>query len=334
VKIEHLIAAKPVASGESKTDGERLANMFAEYREKGIATPFESHLSSRALASAGGSAIPVTFFDRVTVFQRTLSPMLNPDVVTILPVSDGRPITLPRLTADPSHGGTVTAEAAAINELDPTISSVQLNAYKYAVITLWSQELGQDNVIGLEDLIASSVARELSIDVGAHLTTGDDSGKPNGFIAAGTNGGTAAGTANNTFFGPADIVDLFYGRAAPYRQFGTWQASTTGLAKIRKLQDSTGQFLWQASLAPGQPESLLGRPIFENPAMAAVASASKSVAFGDFKRYYVQRVTPARIELSSDYKFNTDQLALKVVERIDGDLVDVAAVAYLVSANA
>ena len=67
--------------------------------------------------------------------------------------------------------------------------------------------------------------------------------------------------------------------------------------------------------------------------MAAVASASKSIAFGDFKKYFVQRVTPMRVELSKDYKFNTDQLALKTVERVDGDLVDTAAVAFLVSAN-
>jgi HK97 family phage major capsid protein len=67
--------------------------------------------------------------------------------------------------------------------------------------------------------------------------------------------------------------------------------------------------------------------------MAAVASASKSVAFGDFKRYFVRRVLPVRVEVSKDYKFNTDQIAVKVVERVDGDLIDTNAIAYLVSDN-
>jgi len=52
--------------------------------------------------------------------------------------------------------------------------------------------------------------------------------------------------------------------------------------------------------------------------MAALASASKSFAFGWFKAYTAQRVAPMRVELSRDFKFQNDQLALKVVERWDG----------------
>jgi len=317
-------------------DATRIFSMFKQVRDTGAAGGFDSYLSNRALAVGNfpGSAIPVSFIDQVTVYARTLSPMLDSNVVTMYESADGHPITLPRLTADAANGGTVTAEAALATLADPTISKVQLNPYKYTLINVWSAELGQDNAIGLQDLIARTTGRELALDAGADLTTANGSSKPNGFINAATNGGTASGTANNTFFGPADIVDLFYGGAAPYRQVGVWQASNTGLAKIRKLADSTGQFLWQASLAPGQPESLMGRPIYENPAMAAVASGSLSVAFGDFKAYWVHRVNPVRVELSRDFKFQADQLALKVVERIDGDLIDTAAVRYLVSAAA
>lgn len=311
--------------GPVQTDRDRLAAMF-----RGELDSFES----RALQSAGGSAIDQTFYDRVTVYERTLVPVL--EVATVLNTPRGEPIVLPRLTADPAHGGTVTAEAAAINELDPTISSVQLDSYKYGIVTLWSRELDNDNVIDLEDLVARASARELAIDIGAHLTTGDGSGKPNGFINAGTNGGTASGTsgaqASDTFFSAYDLITLYYTLAVPYRMNGSWQVSNTAAAKMRKARDSTGQLLWELSTQAGQPTNFLGRPVYENPAMAAVASASKSVAFGDFSRYFVRRL-PLRVERSTEYKFSTDQLAIKVVERIDGDLVDTAAVAYLVSAN-
>ena len=333
--LEPVVGARAKDERGDQTDIQKLAGLFTSIRSYGAAGAFDSGIRPefRALQSAGGSAIPETFIERVTVYARTLTPMFNDSVVTMLNTTSGNPIVLPRLTADPSHGGTVTAEAAGILEADPTVSSVQLDAYKYAITTLWSAELDQDEVIGLEDLIARSVARELSIDIGAHLTTGDGSGKPNGFINAASNGGTASGTANNTFFGPDDLIDLFFGLAAPYRQNGTWQASSTGVAKIRKLKNADGDYMWVQGLA-GAPDTVLGRPIYENPAMAAVASASKSVAFGDFSRYHVRRVTPVRVELSRDYKFSTDQLALKTVERVDGDLVDAAGIAYLVSANA
>lgn len=318
------------------TDMEMFLRGF-ESVKSGSGYAFDARMSSdfqtRALQSAGGSAVPTSFADFVTVFERTFTPMLEPSVVTILNRSNGAPLVLPRVTADPNHGGTVTAEAGGINELDATISSVTLTPFKYGITNLWSAELADDNTIGLEELLARTTGRELGLDIGTHLTTGTDTTQPNGLITAAANGGTASGTANNTFFGPADIVDLFYGRAAPYRQIGAWMASSTGLGKIRKLADSNGQFIWQPSLIVGQPETVLGRPIYENPAMAAVASASKSVAFGDLSRYIVSRVTPIRVEMSKDYKFNTDQLALRTIERVDGDLVDTISVAFLVSAN-
>lgn len=293
----------------------------------------DPELALRALQSAGGSAVETSFADFVTVFERTFTPMLRDDVVSIISRADGSPLVLPRVTADPNHGGTVTAEAAGINELDATISSIQLNPFKYAITNLWSAELDQDNTIGLEELIAYTTGRELGIDIGAHLTTGGGTTEANGFITAAANGGTATGTGTTfgTYFGGTDLIDLYYGRAEPYRRVGSWQANSTSLAQIRKSRDTTGQLLWQPSYQLGQPESLLGRPIYENPAMAS-GSAAKSVAFGDFKRYYVARVLPIRVESSIHYKFNTDQLALRTIERVDGDLVDTVAIAYLVGA--
>jgi HK97 family phage major capsid protein len=315
------------------TDSEMLREMFRGERRSFESSTREEY---RALQSAGGSAIPTTFQETVTVYLRTLSPMFRDDLFTVLNTPTGNPITLPRLTADPAHGGTLTAEAGGINELDPTLSSVQLDSYKYGVTTLWSAELGIDNVINLPDLIARASARELSIDIGSELTTANGSSKPNGIVNAAGNGGTASGTTSNTsldtFLGPIDLIDLKYTLASGYRQVGTYMVSTTALAKMRKFRDSNKQFLFQPSLIAGVPDQFDGSTVVENPAMAAVASASKSVLFGDLSRYFVRRM-PTRIDVSSEYKFNTDQLAIRVIERVDGDLVDTAAVNYLISAN-
>lgn len=289
----------------------------------------------RALQSAGGSAIETTFADFVTVFERTLNPMM--DIANVIPTRTGSPIVLPRLTGDVTSSGTVTAEAGGITEGDPTISSVTLNAYKRAFTTLYSSELDQDEIIGLDKLLANAITRHIGLAWGTAFTTGNDSSEANGFITAGTNGGTANGTTGNqasdTFFAASDLVDLFYGLAAPYRGNASWVVANTALAKMRKFRDSTGQFLWGPALQAGQPDSFLNRPVYENPAMAAVASATKSVAVGDFSQYVIRDVQPLRIDLSSEYKFSTDQLALRVVTRRDGDLPDVTAIRYLVSAN-
>lgn len=329
------------ATGKTPSDGDLLRSILkagiggydSRVSARVLTSREDPQISLRALQSAGGSAVETSFADFVTVYERTFTPMLNPSVVTILNRTDGSPLVLPRLTADPNHGGTVTAEAAGVNELDATISSVTLSPYKYGVTNLWSAELAQDNTIGLEDLIARSTGRELAIDIGAHLTTGSGSSQPTGFITGATNGGTATGTSATfgTYFGHTDLVSLFYSLAAPYRAVGSWQANATTLTQIRNSRDANGNFLWQPSPAAGQPETLLGRPIYENPGMAN-GSAAKAVAFGDFSRYIVARVVPIRVESSIHYKFSTDQLALRTIERVDGNLPDAVAVKYLVNA--
>jgi HK97 family phage major capsid protein len=321
------------------TDMEMFRSMFRESggydsMPTGISQRTEDPvLTLRALQSAGGSAVETSFADFVTVYERTFSPMLRPDVVTLLNRSDGSPLVLPRVTADPAAGGTITAEAGGITELDATISQVTLNPYKYAITNLWSSELAQDNTIGLEDLIARTTGRELGIDIGAALTVGDGTDDPNGFVTAATVGGTGVGTGTTygTYFGPTDLVSLFYTIAAPYRQVGSWQANSVTLAQIRNARSTAGEHIWQPSLQVGQPETLLGRPLYENPAMAN-GSAAKSVAFGDFSRYVVARVVPIRVETSIHYKFNTDQIAMRTIERVDGDLVDVAGIRVLLNA--
>lgn len=323
--------------------GPTLATLFDQYRKGNgaevradlpLSQPF---MQTRDLSTPGGTAIATTFADRVVVYERTLNPMLNPNVVTISTSPSGAPFKVPRLTADVSFGGTVTAEAVALTEADPTISAVELTPYKYGGITLWSAELDQDEILGIQDLIARSHAREIAIDAGAALTTGNGSGKPNGIITAATNGGTASkafgGTAT-TFFDYGDLVSLFMAVPAPSRAEGVWQMSTDAIEKCLTFRTDDGdRVLLPGLLGTGQL-TLMGKPIYENPAMASVGSASKSVVFGDHSAYWVRRVAPLRVELSTHYKFNVDQVALKVVDRLDGDLIDVTAVAYLVSADA
>lgn len=331
LRAEYAAVLAPKANDRAvERDIVRLINGEIRAFDTGPSAPWEE----RALSGNAGTAFGSTFYDRVTVYERTLIPVLQ--VATVLETPRGEPIILPRLTTDVATGGTVTAEATGIAEVDPTISQVTLNAFKYAAITLWSQELDQDNVIGLEDLIARSTARDLSLGYGAHLTTGTGTTQPNGIINAAGNGGTAGGTstgsATDTFFSPYDLVSLFYGLAAPYRSVGTWLVSTTAAAKMRGFRDSNKSFIWEPGINNEGVDRFLGRPVLENPGMAAVASASKSVAFGDASRYFVRR-TPFRVQVSDQYRYSTDQLAIKTVVRLDGNLVDTAGFKYLVSAN-
>lgn len=276
--------------------------------------------ASTTTSAVGAAIVPVDYVNRIAVYQRTLSPIIG--LATVVNSTSGENMNLPRLTTD------VTAyqpgQGTAITAADPTITAETLVVTSYKALTLISQELGEDDVTGLTDYIARSQARQISLDSGSAFTLGS-----NGYITDGTNGGTASGTP---FFSLDDLIDLEYSAAAPYRMAGTWLMANTAISKARKFKDSYGQYLWQPSNIVGQPDTLLGHAVYEDPYLAAVASASKSVAFGDFSAYVIKQL-PLRVATSTDYLFNTDQIAIKAVYRAGGALPDVAAIRFLVSGN-
>ena len=68
---------------------------------------------------------------------------------------------------------------------------------------------------------------------------------------------------------------MLYALAPFYRQRSTFMCNGSTLAAIRKLKDGQGAYLWQPSIAAGQPETLLSRPILESvdfPDISAEAS--------------------------------------------------------------
>ena len=320
-------------------DGQDIADAFTA-ATRGQSVTFDlmpSAMETRTpLLSTGGSAIPSTFADFVTVAEATRTPMLDGNVINLIETTDGHPLIFPQVTAYPSTSGGVVAENSAIGTANPTVASVTLNPYKYANLSDYSAELSQDNVIRIQSLLAETAGFALGQDAGGELTTGNGSSKPNGIVTAAGNGGTAAltfgGTAS-TFFDYGDLGSLWSSVPAAARSRGAFMVSTDAFTKILTFRDDNGAPVLLSGSLAGQP-ILFGRPVIENPDMAAVGSASKSVIFGDLNRYVVQRVAPLRVEISPHWQFGTDVITIKVVDRLDGDLLDTGAVKYLVSANA
>ena len=62
-------------------------------------------------------------------------------------------------------------------------------------------------------------------------------------------------------------------------------STTTGA--VRKLKDTTNQYLWAPGLQAGQPNSLLGYNVETWEQMPDIGTNNFPVAFGDFRRGYV-----------------------------------------------
>ncbi|WP_407816962.1 phage major capsid protein, partial [Staphylococcus aureus] len=61
------------------------------------------------------------------------------------------------------------------------------------------------------------------------------------------------------------LIGLMYSLPAAYRNNGSWLMNGTTLGKVRTIKDGQGNYLWQPSYQAGQPSTLLGRPVIEDP---------------------------------------------------------------------
>lgn len=288
-------------------------------------------LQTRAIAdfSDNGALYTTDFSTTVAVYQRTVSPWIN--LASVINANNGRPINLPNLTVDPT---TYTpGEGTAITESTPTIGSAALTTKAYKDLSYVSMEAEEDELIGLLPLIAKVQGRSIGLGFGSDLTTAILAAASNGGTANGAGGGGGtSGTAVSTFVGYEDLLDLKYGRAVPYRDIGVWIMSNGMIKKGRKYRDGQGDYLWQPAIAAGQPATFDGNAVYEDPYLAAPASVTKSVLFGDASAVVIKQM-PLRVATSTEFRFNVDQVAIKSVYRAGGALPDAAALAYLISAN-
>jgi HK97 family phage major capsid protein len=277
-----------------------------------------------------GAPVPTSFYDQVIMLARHVGPML--ETSTIINTAGGENLQIPSLSAYST--GTVTSEAAAIGESDPTFNAFKtLGAFKYSFLTQISREMVEDAGVDILGFLAAQTGNALGYAVNNALTVGTGTTQPTGIVTA-AGSGITGGTGVTGGFTADNMIDLVYsvdtaGRTLP----GTgWQMNAQAIAAVRKLKDNAGQYLFSPSLSADARDLLLGYPIYENPAMAAPATSAKSVIFGHLPSYFARTVGGLRLDRSDDYAFQNDLITFRATLRVDGNLIQTSHVKYFAGA--
>jgi HK97 family phage major capsid protein len=278
------------------------------------------------LKSSTGSPVPTSFYDQVLLLARHVGPML--ETSTTLSTAGGENLQIPSLSA--YSVGTVSGEAAAIGESDPTFNSfVTLGAYKYSFLTQISREMVEDAGVDILGFLAAQTGNALGYAVNNALTVGTGTTQPTGIVTAAGSGITGS-TAVSGVFTADNLIDLVYsvdtaGRTLPGTGF---QMNGASIGKVRKLKDTAGQYIFAPAVSAEARDLLLGYPIFENPAIVNTATSAKSVIFGHLPSYYVRTVGGLRLDRSDDYAFQNDLITFRATMRVDGNLIQTSHVKY------
>jgi HK97 family phage major capsid protein len=174
--------------------------------------------------------------------------------------------------------------------------------YTYLTASNWSLE---DIFFNVDQWLTQNAAEGFSVALATSLYTGNGSGQPTGIFngaPVATDDGSPLRSAEVIEYIPLTspsspytstgvtaktIIDLVYALRTPYRMNGKFAASSVSQAHIRKLTDTTGQFLWQPSLQLGQPDRLIGYEMFTWENLGSPTGVGTyPLVFGDFSRAY------------------------------------------------
>lgn len=196
---------------------------------------------------------------------------------------------------------------------DSTFSQILLDAHKLHVAIKVTEEQLYDNAFGLENYIITQFGKALANAEEDAFLNGDGKGKPTGIFAK-TGGGNV--TAEVAAFTGDELINLVYTLKRPYRKKAAFIMNDKNLAVLRKLKDANDQYLWQPSLKEGEPERLLGYPVYTS----AYAPAD-AIAFGDFSYYNIGDRGSRSFKKLTELFAGNDMVGFVAKERVDGKLI-------------
>jgi HK97 family phage major capsid protein len=228
---------------------------------------------------SGGFLVP-TELDNVIVKGVTeLNPMRSVSRVRTL---SGKSLDIPKRSAIPTAAYEGEAEEGTNSESTYALQS--FTPFRQTFSSQITQDQLNDAAFDMEAEMQGDASLAFAVGEGTSFVTGAAVKVPRGFIvnADVILNSTSSGAAEAlTFGGLAEVTGELPAGYDP-----RWFFNRKTLAAIRALVSDDGQPIWQPGAQGVAAASLFGSPYTILPAMADLAAASHSVAYGDMRQCY------------------------------------------------
>lgn len=276
-----------IANGQLRSDDELFCEEYGINVRSGT---FSRSLATSA-AATGGNAVAPLFVSQI---QQKLAHHIDVrQVANLLTTDTGADMPWPQI--EDSYDASVVSQGGSVSTSnDPAFGNPNkiLKAWRYeSGIVKVSIEMLQDvpNIEQvLTDLLVKRIARKQETDfvLGSAPTTG-----PEGCLYGAS---TAVNLSSGNSLTFDHLISLKFAVNKAYRKDAAWMMSDGTLAAIRKLKDTTNNYLWQPSTQVGEPDLILGHPVYISNVMpdhSAIAAdtGEKFVLFGSFKDSFTVR---------------------------------------------
>lgn len=288
-------SARPALDGAKGMVSSAAAQDFvAKYLRRGEPAGVELKSFSGASGPEGGFAVPQEIDALIGATLKDISPIRS--IATVVQTGTAGYRKLVTTGGTPSGWVSETAgrpetDTPDFNEIAPPSGELYANPAA-------SQAMLDDAAFDVEAWLADEIAGEFARAEGAAFVGGSGVNQPRGFLNAAVTDESddvrAFGSlqyvpsgAVGSFASEDVLVDLVHTLRPAYRQGASFVMNSATLAQIRKFKTADGAFLWQPSLANGQPATLLGYPVVEAEDMPDIAADSLAIAFGNFRAGYL-----------------------------------------------
>ena len=272
------------------TETAEYGNAWGSYIRSG---EYTNPMEIRAISEASGGTVlpPLEFHNAITTKLKTMTAIRQiAKVITI--GSYSREFAVESTTGSAAWA----AEAASFTESGSTFAKVTLTPAKLTGLLKVSNELVEDAPargagFSIEAILTEQFARMFAQaeETAFCATSAVTSGPQNPLLSSGAGINTGKTTAGVAAVTAAEVIDWVYSLARQYRTNASILVHDATLGKLRQLGSLAGtvNYFWQNSGALGEPDRLMGIPVYASAAMPTMGTGNKIGVIGDFGNYSV-----------------------------------------------
>lgn len=305
--INQPIKEKPGMDKEEKTG--RARKEYKEGMLQALRTNFKqvSNVLQEGVDADGGYLVPEEYDERLITVLSEENIIRN--LATTIQTSGNHKINI----ASTEPAAAWIDEGGSLTFGDATFKQILLDAHKLHVAIKVTEELMYDSAFNLESYITAQFGKALANAEEDAFLNGDGNNKPTGIFHE-SNGGTFLEKV--TAIKADDVINLVHALKRPYRKNAVFITNDKTIAQIRKFKDSNGAFIWQPSYQQGEPDTLLGYPVY-----TSAYAPENAIAFGDFSYYNIGDRGARSFKALTELFAGNGMIGYVAKERVDGKLV-------------
>lgn len=220
---------------------------------------------------------------------------------------------------------TSVTEAQWLTENEPmqmaeaTFGSRALNVHRLGMMIQVSTELVKDAGMDMSTFLSEAFAEQFASAEENAFLNGNGMNMPKGLLASGSAETGVTAQATNAITAE-EVISLYYSLDEKYRQNAVFMMHEDTAKALRLLKGENGHYLWREALG-GEPDRLLGRPVYISRFMPKMAAGVKPVLFGDLSKYWIGDRGNRSLTRYDELFADQGQTGYRMIEFVDGKLI-------------